>query len=781
MPDIDTSIPAGAPPEEFDFRIEFADDLYANPIVWTEFPGVKIRGEVDETAGSAGHAQAVLTYEFGFEALDRDNAPYQQRNKLSLKGKIVRISIGPDEAFDDPPTATMVRRLYYYVVDQSETKAPVETREVDEQQEFVETYGQQVFECFGLSWFLDGPLLEKSITWFTSADWKSLSPHVPPAINRPLVFNGGSSSQFDADWANRGNRAVNDSPLDHNSEQWPVFEDPSTTADGGVQLWTDNKIVEYLLHWFPPTIEDTASPPDRLQHPLPWTFDNSVGTFLSARASMLDPAKMTLFDVLNELASPTRGLVWFIDPSLIEDPLPENRALLIVVQSANQSPVVVNGSTRLAANTDQSNWNFENDLHVGTPAIDRPNREKYRTVRVRGARRTTIATVSSESGTIEPDWDDGDAPAEGGSYRDGGGGTSPTSGYAALETEEKEKRNDAIRQSDRFDNVYTTFKIIGTFDGRTSDGSSTTATAPCCPVINVSGVALDESVPFHTPGLRLLNTLPMLVGYDYSVDPAAPAQNTPNRRANFRKPFAVVPLNSAKDRWQYADKLTDVKFEGSEFESLTPYSFDTGDQYPCFELRPDNGLNHTLAKNHFVEGANAEPSAVEPEIDWQDVRVTCCLEFDEFAEYVYPDNIVPDPFDELLIEAGSRYRMDYLAANTILDVDKNGQLTLAAAAGFIRDDRQALADIAATAYSHYQADRAQMRIQIDYIYDNSQFRLGQMIAGIGDPLNQLSFESINSVITRLAFSVQPGGDDNPRGQYMKIVTGRPLTNIEGLL
>src|SRR5690606_35502741 len=65
------------------------------------------------------------------------------------------------------------------------------------------------------------------------------------------------------------------------------------------------------------------------------------------------------------------------------------------------------------------------------------------------------------------------------------------------------------------------------------------------------------------------------------------------------------------------------------------------DGAPGVEIKPSGGVRHLLAKNHFdTADEGTAPSKVNPELDWDEVRVTVSAEWDEYCEGFWPEGAI---------------------------------------------------------------------------------------------------------------------------------------------
>lgn len=654
--------------------------------------------------GKGGHDTAQLAYRYGINVKQTGAVGLADYAPLAIGEKFVRINVGGGAFF------------WYGWIKKVTTSRGGEklsgTLKV--------AAGEQVFECVGLSWFLDRIQVDGAY-------------HYPNSmIKRAIPFNGGPGGQIDPDYDHRGNRATND--YDDGGTDRPVFDDVTNSAAGGSQEWSIEAVIDYLLHWYQP-VDDSSDP-----YPCEFELDTDARNLLSSAdlRPVLRSDRQTVFACLNSLIQPARGLVWWPEYDSGEN------KVLVKVQSVHVSSYSLPGGGTMLANNNQQSWNFAGDVLVGSPKIVRDYGHQYNTIRVRGARRTATFTASKASATLVNDFLTGGGQEEP-LYR---AAADSSTGYGALEEREKAKRNDLARRNAKFRNVYNSFRIATAWDGKSSDGSSSGDKEYACPTLNSSEV-ITGSEPLRLASLRLLNHTQLKVGYDYAADPSSPTQETDFDRTSFRPPFGVLPVDGGKTKWQYVDQLHDASFEtgSGDMDRLTAYHLVMHQQGPGFWIKPANGVNHTIAKNHFSSPGNAEPTQYQPELDYDDLRVTLCAEWDAYAEAVYPEGLPVNPLEELVVDAGPMFRFDWLAENTVLDV-VDGDLVLAAAGGPLRDDRVALKQLALITHRWYQDERAQLEATIRQF--STAFELGQMVTSIGSGTTE---ETVNTVVTSIKWDL----------------------------
>ena len=780
----DPDVPFSEKISEFEYRVDVVDDLLSigngQYQLWEQIRGM-ICPKIERRVGSTGHEKAEFTYTYGHRVRDEATGTLEERPRQEIKGKFVRVTVGvPDSLWEPneegaPAMITEPEIVWYgFIMSESRSRAPVEDVSETAAPEYTEVVGVQKFLAVGLTYFLDRTIIDSAVCYKDDTETQR--------IKRPLIFNGGTNGQFDPQWKGRGNKQffTDDPVLTDDLHQIPVFDNPINNSktniydDGMDGFWTTYDIARYLLHWFQPEKTDQFGNPlhaATVGNEWPALFelkydeddDDSTNTyrFTERVRPTMRTDRTTVFQALNQLMNPKRGLVWWLDTSALSEIAPQLRIIKIRVQSTLEADIpLITAETFLRGNSDQQEWNFDDDVHVNTPVINSSESYKYKSVRVRGALRTSTMTLSPDT-FLSKNW----SSVIELKYRNAGLTVPPNPVYTAMDKLEKAAYNDTIRSNEKFEKVFASVKIEDDWDGKSNDGSNDTPFEIANPNITHSGSAGAESASFRVAGLRFLRSMPLKIELDYSIDPSDPVETEDATNADYRAPFCVVPVDGVLPEqdaqvWQYAEKLNKVSFPGSAFDEMTSYRLSVEQQYAAFNLSASGSLNHVLEKEQWNEN-NAQPwqeDKVMPEVNWYWLRYTGCLEYDEYAEASFPD-VAVDSLDELIIDMGPTFRMDYLARNTIVDIDHEGKLVTQPVGGFVRNDWEALNTLARAAYSYYKNDRASIDVVIEKIYGEGQFRLGLMITKIGDPTkgNGEEFtDTINSTITNLQFILSTG-------------------------
>lgn len=672
-----------------------------------------------------GISRAVLRYELG-DVLQAGEDEFAQCDSLSLAGQLVRITVPQEDPIAD------VEWIGYLLDPRLEREGVQDVEGVNKLRSRA-----QEFMAVGLEYFLGRRQIDSATVHVTgSPDYVR--------IRRPLVFNGGPSTTLNASTAQRGNRHP-DLGVD------VVYHFAANPSDA--EEWSADEVIDNLLKYHTPVDStDSASPTT-------FWLDNAAAAILSDLFLRVETDKRTVLDVLNEICSPRRGLVWWAKTNWVAG---VHDCTIHVATAATAAITLPSGGT-FPANADQQTVDFDEQPHVvGPPALKRKTERWYHRVVARGARMTTTCTIGCPDGTQVIDWTDDELNG----YLDGAStDTTPLPAYSELTDEEKAKRNDAYRRADVFRRVFAAFRIPADWDGKTADGAYHEPDIRSWAIPDVlPGGSVVGGLPIAVEGIRLLNRLRIKGGWDYSDDVANPTSISPSASlAEHAAPFAFVPVKTDGSpwnddppaKWQFVDQLADCEHERGSYvgELTTNFTVSMQESVPGIFVRAGGDAQLALALNHTQSGfrlLSDAPSATEPQVDYDFLRATVCIETDAFAEAVYEPAALPEntPIEELIIELGDDYRLDYMPAGTVFDIVE-GLPQTAVYGGILRDDRLRLQDVARIAYEWYRLDRQSLTVSFKDV--RNVFDLGMMITTLGSGSTQ---ETLNTVVSRIDYDLR---------------------------
>lgn len=643
---------------------------------------------------------ARLSYDFGEDlrqpGYERDadwetNESHKVKtwSQLDLTGKFVRVSYGGTY-------------WYGYIVGEDKERTNDGDGNLTGQRQF--------FRAVGLAYFLARKQIRTAVI------------HDGVEIGRGLVFNGGDNARILG--ADRKGRA-NMHPAD-DSNGLRCFYDQQDTASAP-ELWSATQILDHVLQYHGMKSFGGAFAPAK--------FERSI-----ASASCLDDWYPTIrtdnrtpLDVLNALANPRRGLCWWVDYS-DSAAFYATGEINVRVSSLTPSSISLGQSAgSLPANADQESLSYDGDRHVLRSKLGTPDSRAYKQVVCRGARQTGTGTFGFADSTLRANWDAITLEPD---YLSA---ASATTGYGSLTTEEKQKRNDAMRRQSEFASVFASFAVPSNWDGLVGDGEGGVTDAPLFPDVSSAGSATG-TLSHYWSGLRVLPRLMIAPGG------SAPDRDVPE----YERMLVLVKVATSPDRYQFVDKLTDADFSsGTAVYSGTPASYAARPEAEVFGIRVRSvRINHTLAKNHF---GSAAPTAVTEQLDYETLRCTVSVEGDHHAEGIYPltlgSNVI---LESLTVDMGDNYRLDWVVPGTVIGLDEGQDVSHAG--GVIRDDRAVLADFARFAYEWYSADRRTLEVSWARV-DASNFGLGKMITTVGEGTGQTT---VNTVIGSIAYDFGTG-------------------------
>lgn len=612
-------------------------------------------------------------------------ASFNQYDPLDWVGKFVRVTV--------PQTAPLLDIIWVgYIVGTAKQRSAVKG---DNPATNKLTGKKQILRAVGLEYFLDRRQIDSSVIYDTTN------------IYRPITFNGGQGTALDADTRDRGNRSAS-------SNTDGVYAFVQGTGTGN--LWTIEQTINYLLQYY--STKDAAGADAPLNYSL-HPQDVLAGT-VDGIAPTLKPENMTTFQALNKLLAPQRGFIWWLE---YDEPFPGSYSAYIRVETLTSSAIALPSTGTWPANRDQQSLDFDGQRDVGDVVTSEIGSRRYHQIICRGARMTSTATFGATEWNI--DW------------------------LSTIATE-YDAETDAARKAERFYRLYSAFRIDTAWDGKTGDGGAGARDWTFPEIVPVTQ-SIVGSLPWAIEGLRIMNHTRLKRGWDYS-DTGSIEETTPTgTEAEYMPLFAVVEVDSTNDKFQFVDKMSKVEFTGVELVSEnihTSYNVATQQTAPGWLLR-SHSLPHTMALNHF---SPSEPSDVEAEVDYDTLRFTCTIEADAFAEAKWPgDGALPAgvPLEKLLLYFGDDYRLDFLAPNTVIDLD-DGDPVLTNG-GILRDDRATLVDVARVAYEWYSLDRRPITVQFKQV--SNYFRIGMFVTAIGSGTTQ---ENVNSVVSIIDYNLLAG-------------------------
>lgn len=638
---------------------------------------------------------------------------FETREKKDLLDYYVQIEIDrPDD--DDGEPQDPLRWYGIVVSDSREIEGPWLAPPVVPLAPVAHPAGKQIIECLGLEYLLTRKVIDTSIVATGSGTENT--------INRAIGFNLGPGH-------------------DNSSVYWPncnfgtgdkgtyIF---ASQLDGATVLdWRAIDILKYVLAYHSPANE--AGEID-----LQWGVSaDSNATHLEWQKPMLRVHGHTVFDVLNMLVDRRRLSSWKV---VVEDTGPK-----VYVFTFNPEDIDLPDGKTILANDSQFTWNFDTTVLVRQPVLTSDAASEFIKVTARGERRGFCFTIAQSETTLEADWSSALQTA----YN---AGASAQTGYAAADETDKQDRNKAEREREKYRRVYKYFRVPPTWNGSTA---------------TVNNVFLNLDDPVHplkywVPGFRFEPKIPLKTDITYGDTIAAEdltsttGDTLAKSKKEFRPPFAVINTADAGATAKYEDVHA-----LSQGDSTVAYhsngrtwscSLRMADDAPSIILDVSGAPQHMIASNEFTGVDDADKAVDPPELDWRTVYCTVFLLGDCYAEQTWPDLPFPttDDVAKVLIIDVPNMRLDYVVPSTVTHLNSDGSLQRTANGGYIHDDRAKLKEIARVAYQWYSTPRQAIDASE---HSFNVFEVGDLITTIGAVE---TLETVNSVVTQLSIDLRHG-------------------------
>lgn len=578
--------------------------------------------------------------------------------------------------------------------------------------------GHQKLPAFGLAQMLSRTPLDGH--WWT----ETAAPTSTHFSEHPGIFN-----RADAQGRIAGNRSAVDGLY---------FSDKVLLDD---LFWSSRDIVHYLLHNHPP--RETADPMSYVF--LQELVDEIV--IPDWDKPLLSMSGKSVWQVLCEVLHRGRLLTFHLE---VNEDDPADPIVELVPISLAGSDITTDEGTILA-NQRQFHLNHHRDRGV-LAALRTDTLQAVDQFTLRGARRASIVSIgyadaasASTAATLAKGWNS----AQETEYEAGGSGDA---GYAAASNEEKQRRNAQARAREEVFPVYRRFQIPDAWSvvgGMVRDGRG--GTTPQAAFVK----DLDRAVGIivNPRELRILPTLPLKDGYDYSGISSLTAPGIPTRvslgpHENLR-PQVFFKIPDQTTRWIEASQIG--KLGKEETGQKQNHKMSVRVEVPVRDkaiLLEVNGPQHAIAFADFSK-LTVDPHCGE--WDWQTAVFTIALEDDRHCEGKWPDDaslaVHTGELRRAVIDVGNEYRTDYIAPHTVLSVNKNdGTLVECTAGGYFQDDRKTLEAKAKLAHSYYSQGRSVLALSCDR--PHNCLLLGDYIA-----TTSLEMDDVGSIVTQLTLRI----------------------------
>lgn len=536
-------------------------------------------------------------------------------------------------------------------------------------------------------------------------------------------------------------------------------------TDSGARYWRTKDMVSYLL--------DVHVPRDHADAiNIEWILDDPANALPNWDEQEIRTHGKSTLDLLHRLIARQRLTSFYVDVNV------QNKVVIHPFSFADV-PIALPGGGTINANNRKIDLSLEHDAGAQL-TVKRSSLDRYDQVRVEGAQRTTVFTISYADGTIEAGWPAAlELEYEAGAT---GAGDYP----AASEVEERQFRDKEARSQERLREVYARYQLVGNWDRKAGGGVGDFVTHPLVPVgpeDNNPAVAY----PIYPNPYHLLQTLPLQDGHDYTGNNigAGTVSTFANGPYAQLKPFALFRRQDwevGKERYRPADKAPSADLETRGLmDGHTWYARLSVPGDGSILLDVVNDDQYRIAKTDH----NPLPEDRTIQSDWRDAVWTIGLAEDRFAEAVWPVNgAVGQDINRMYhVSAGDEFRLDYVTPNTVVGVDPETGELLRSDGGFVRDDRTELKDIAKLAYQWYGVTRRALEFETTHL--NGDLEIGQLVENLGDPAAGFVLDDIRTCITEITVEwpgvLSDSGADDPPVPVVKYRTAFAELDVLGIL
>lgn len=518
----------------------------------------------------------------------------------------------------------------------------------------------------------------------------------------------------------RGDRSANRAQNGNKSPDSELF---SRELSSAVE-WTASDIVTYLKRYCGPQ----GPPSGRIDGA---TLVNGIDDLFDFTPEMVPTAGQTVYQVLDSLFHPQRGLAWRLVVSPYFDALWRIEAYSL----ADESLELPSGVRVTEAQVKKSFEAFNRrDLLDCTLQQDRAR--KYDRIVVEGGQFGSVFELSTYLETLEPDWTDEELEA----YK---AGASAEDGYAALDLAEKKTRNDDVRASEKCRHVFARYRVPKNW---TATSWWSEVEYPVFPAPYTDGeydslgefTGHSESENLWLDSMRFLPYLPLKTQTDYATAADEPASShLADTLTDFRRPFVVVGRYANGTITNDAINLTSSLETAADDETVgigISASVEVHEHQLGVTINA-NKLPHCLQNTHIFDGTDP---AIAPShyvagpqnpIGEDEIYVTVYARSSNNVIVRYPEALPSGlPYaSELVIRLGDKARVDYLLPGTIVDVQDRHK-KFSPIGRILRDDRLLMMDIALRAWQYHKVTRNVVALKFASIYNGLQ--LGDMITHI---------------------------------------------------
>lgn len=668
---------------------------------------------------------ATLIWRYGTVKQPTSNSFVATAKRLDLRRAFIKISVTLD-------TATPF--TWYGICEMSDDQMQGARLTTDEDGNVtVSPSGQQSLACFGM----EKLLADHDIV--TSVWGEDVPPETVYTIDRGLTFNEGGIP-------NRSQNEIVDTY---------VFENNRTTS----QWWSTQDILKYLL-----------------RHQTPKAFDGSVQVEFQLLDGGVEPdwdrpvieqEHATTFSIIDQLVNRKKMTTWWVDVN-------EGEAADICELHTNsllddELPLTLSWSTPLKANTNPLHVIYDQDSRTSAVLRDSDTHVVDQVVVYGGWRRSVCTldvydSLHASEELIEE-------------YRIA---ASTSEGYDDLTQAEKQQRNNEVRNSPRFEDTFSLFKLPPDWNGVVNGEDGATHQA----------FVEDDGSRYYVfnRGLQIEPVLPLFAGLNYSeghigtgdvgskfdYDDTAGLTEEAILAAGYERMGIIVAFKRPEtvggvERWILAEQIGADDTEDDDPEAMPRFtcSVRVADDRRGIVIKVHGAPQYAIATGSPGTHPTGRLTIDPPETGYDYTEgymvVTVAIRDDRKVTVTSPDEIAAgDTIRKLYIDAGDAYRRDYVVPDTVVGIDSDGSL-LRSNGGYVpfpdtdsgEERLQAIADVAAAYYT-----RPHKVLALETYQPTVDIGLGDLIQQIGNTEaaeGEGHRHTVNSPVTQITLTLPDDG------------------------
>lgn len=548
-------------------------------------------------------------------------------------------------------------------------------------------------------------------------------------VRRGLTFNLPNQG------ANAGNR------MPYTSNRGTYTFTFSVAAGGFCDYWSTRDILQYLAAYHPPDESEVIQGACAIE----LVIDQDAldaGIVPDWDRPIVASHGRTLKSILDELLDRRRLLSYAVE---VDDEDPLNEKLVIRPFTFLDEEVELPSGQVLPANEDQISLDLDAVVDLEPAIVRRSTSQTYDQVVAVGDRVLCVGSFSYEDATLEAGW----SAALQTQYEAGG-----AAGYTANDTKHSKQAKDAdARKAEKCFRVFSYFDLVAGWDGQVGNGEAADK-HDLFPWAELPELDKAEDEVWYRPEMRFERQLPLKTDHDYSGDAIADksiTDGTPTgRHWEYRRPYVVIWCPDLSEagypHWCEIERLagpSKIELMGHGAGRPTAGRVRCQDEFPGIVVRVSGGQQHGIAYGQFNPLAHDEHFG---QFSYTEMIATLAARADCYVQRTWPDPMgsAPEMMRRLWIDASRRCKLEYVAPGTVVDVDDDGTLKRTNAGGFIRDDREDLADLARLAYKWYGVER--QSLELVYRQATGVFSIGHLVATIGADQTE---EEVRTAITEI--------------------------------